>query len=64
MIEPIERHNQVAFTLKPRGGTTMLTWAVSGCCLHIVKGGRYSTALNLIAGVENASADLKSLAER
>jgi len=38
MIEPIERHNQVAFTLKPRGGTTMLTWAVSGCASISSKG--------------------------
>jgi carbon monoxide dehydrogenase subunit G len=37
MIEPIEAHNIVEFTLEPAGGSTKVTWVMRGALSYLSK---------------------------
>ena len=66
MLEPIEGHNTVEFTLVPRGDTTEVTWAMRGKSPFIGKlMGVFINMDKMIGGeFETGLANLKTLAER
>jgi uncharacterized protein YndB with AHSA1/START domain len=65
MIKPIEGHNRVEFTLEPTGGTTDVTWAMSGRAAYIAKVMGLVLSMDKMVGgeFERGLADLKVLAE-
>ena len=65
MIEPMEGHNAIEFTLVPQGEATEVTWAMQGHCPFIAKlAGVFIDMERMIGGhFESGLADLKTLAE-
>ena len=66
IIRPFETVNQVVFTLEPKGGTTTVTWAMTGQNAFIGKViGVFMNVDRMVGGdFENGLADLKALAEK
>jgi hypothetical protein len=66
MLEPIEGHNTVEFTLVPRGDTTEVTWAMRGRSPFIGKLMGVFINMDKMIGreFETGLSNLKTLAER
>jgi len=66
MLEPIEGHNTVEFTLVPRGDTTEVTWAMRGTSPFIGKLMGVFINMDQMIGqeFETGLSNLKTLAER
>ena len=66
MRKPIEGHNLVEFTLQPEGGTTRVTWTMTGNSVYLSK--LIGIFLNMDRTIgksfETGLADLKALAEK
>ena len=66
MLEPMEGHNVVEFTLEPRGNSTSVTWAMQGPMPYISKVICLFINMDRMVGkdFEAGLADLKAVAER
>ncbi len=66
MSAPMEAHNQITFTLVPRGSGTEVTWAMEGACPFIAKLMGVFIDMDRMIGrdFEAGLASLKTLAER
>ena len=66
MLKPFEGHNQVTFTLAPAGGSTDVTWAMTGKHAFIPKVMGVVMSMDKMVGgsFEKGLADLKTMAER
>jgi len=66
MSAPMEAHNQITFTLVPRGQGTEVTWAMEGACPFIAK--LMGVFINMDAMIgrdfEAGLASLQQIAER
>lgn len=66
MRKPIEGHNLVEFTLQPEGGTTRVTWTMTGNSVYLSKLIGIFLNMDRMIGksFETGLADLKALAEK
>jgi len=66
MLEPIEGHNTVLFTLEPQGGSTKVTWAIQGPMPFISKVIGVFVDMDRMVGTdfEAGLSDLKAIAEK
>ena len=66
MRKPIEGHNLVEFTLHPEGGTTRVTWTITGNSVYLSKLIGIFLNMDRMIGksFETGLADLKALAEK
>jgi hypothetical protein len=65
-VKPFEAHNQVDFTLEPKGGATEVTWAMNGPMPFISKVITLFVDMDHMVGgdFEAGLANLKALAEK
>ncbi len=66
MIKPIAAHNTVDFTLEPRGGETLVTWAMRGDVPYLAKVVHMLFDVDKMVGgdFESGLASLKAAAEK
>jgi carbon monoxide dehydrogenase subunit G len=66
MIKPFPAHNTVDFTLEPRGGETLVTWAMRGDVPYLAKVVHVFLDVDKMVGndFEAGLASLKSVAEK
>ena len=65
-IKPFEAHNTAEFALEPKGGTTLVTWAIYGPSAYITKVMGLFFNMDTMIGkdFEAGLADLKTTAEK
>ena len=65
-IKPFEAHNMAEFTLEPKGGTTLVTWAIYGPSAYVTKVMGLFFNMDTMIGkdFEAGLADLKTTAEK
>jgi uncharacterized protein YndB with AHSA1/START domain len=66
MLKPFEAHNTVEFTLDPRGGETVVTWAMNGDVPYLAKILHLFINMDRMVGgdFETGLANMKAVAER
>jgi hypothetical protein len=66
MLKPFEAHNVVEFTLAPRGGETIVTWAMNGGVPYLAKIMHVFFNVDRMVGgdFETGLANMKAVAEK
>jgi hypothetical protein len=66
MLKPFEAHNDVVFTIEPRGETTNVTWAMAGHMPYFAKIMHVFINVDSMVGrdFEAGLASMKSVAEK
>ena len=66
MIKPFQTHNIVEYTLQPNGGSTNVTWAMTGAMPYMAKVMCLFFNMDRMVGkdFETGLANLKAIAER